>query len=524
MKERTIRHRWDKMGIPDHYVHQGSNRIWLICGATVILLAYSLPFLMNGFGHAPFLNVAIDDEKIYLARVMDAYRGGSLGNPYLAEHQDAPRFMPEVAERLVALTARVTGIGPLLIVGVSRAVFPVLICVLLWSLARGLGIGPRLAMLAAMLPPLAPTISWIGDINGRSTGFLRYFRAVSPAFYVLLLLLALRLVLLAWSKPRWWTGLLAGASLGLLVYASPIYYWSFAIGGVLWLALQESGKVRTAMLTSLGTVAILALPALLRALPQERSSAIHETLLRLDLLTPGRTPDLYVTRTFVLAVLVLVPVWLWRRRLGESGRFLLPFTVVGTLLMVQNVVTNHHLQGDHWIECLIPVWCLAAAAFLQNFPQSFRPAYCIALLAVLVAGAVFTQSGAYRQWDESRKEGAEFWTLDARMPRTLEWLNAHTPANSVVIAEPDIMDSLPLFTHNKVYWADYSSQHVMPEWEVQARTQSLESWHPDRAVQLPFHTDFYLGAGSACNSLKAKQLLYDDAAEGTCVASVSTLR
>jgi hypothetical protein len=86
------------------------------------------------------------------------------------------------------------------------------------------------------------------------------------------------------------------------------------------------------------------------------------------------------------------------------------------------------------------------------------------------------------------------------------------------------MDSLPLFTHNKVYWADYASQHVMPEWEVQARTQSLESWHPDGIAQLPFHADFYLGTGSACLRLNSKAFLYRDIAEGTCVMPVSELQ
>jgi hypothetical protein len=511
------------MAIPDNGVDPGPHRVWLIFGVTVVLFAYSLPFLMTGLRSGPFLNVVVDDEKIYLVRVMDAYRGGSLGNPYLAEHQDAPRFMPELAERLVALTARVTGLGPLLVVGAFRALFAGLICIVLWSLARGLGMEPRLAALAAILPPLAPTISWMASINSRTIGFLRYFRAVSPAFYVLLLLLALRLVLLAWKKPLWWTGLLAGASLGLLIYVTPIYFWSFAIAGVAWLAVQDSGKVRAAMVTSFVIALILGLPHFWRAFLQDRVPDVRETLARLDLLVPGRSPDEGVTRTLVIAVALSIAVWLWRRRLGQPARFLFPFMCVGTLLMVQNVVTNRHLQGDHWIECLIPIWSLAGVAFLQSSTQSFRPAFVMALVAVLVAGAMLTQVMAYEQWEESREEDAEFWALEARMPRTLNWLNDHTPANSVVIAGPDVMDSLPMFTHNKVYWADYASQHVMPEWEVQARTQSLESWHPDGVVRLPFRADFYLGTGLDCLSRKAKQFLYRDLPEGTCVGSVSRL-
>ena len=510
------------MEIPDNSVYPGPNRIWLFYSVIVIVFAYSLPFLINHFRQGPFLNVAVEDEKIYLARVMDAYRGGSLGNPYLAEHQDAPRFMPEIAERLIALTAHATALDPLLIVGVSRVVFAALICALLWSLARGLGMGPRFAMLAALLPLLAPTISWIGMINSRSTGFLRYFRAVSPAFYVLLLLLSLRLVLLAWKKPLWWTGLLAGASLGLLIYASPFYYWSFAIGGAIWLALQESGEVRASMLTSLGTAFVIGLPVILKTAFQGEIPVVHETLVRLDLFTPGRVPDEFVVRSFVLAVLVLAAVWLWRRRLGDSARFLFPFLCVGSLLMIQNVITDRHLQSYHWIECLIPVWCLVGAAFLQSYTRSFRPFYSAALIAVVLVVAMITQATAYMQWEELRKQNAEFWALDGRMPHTLNWLNEHTPANSVVMAAPDVMDSLPLFTHNKVYWADYASQHVMPESEVQARTQSAERWRPDGVVQLPFRADFYLGTGPVClRRPNANQFLYRDIVENTCVFPVS---
>jgi hypothetical protein len=475
---------------------------------------------MNHFRHASPLNVAVEDEKIYLARVVDAYRGGSLGNPYLAEHQDAPRFMPEFAERLLALSARVAGLDPLLVARTSRVVFPVLIYVLCWRLARELGMQPRFAMLAAMLSPLSPAISWIGTTNV-GTGFLRYFRAISPAFYVLAMMLALQLVFFVWRRPSAWAGLAAGAGLGVLFYITPIYYWSFTIGGSFCLVSCTAGRVRSSILISLVTAFAFALPSGVKNLQQVHMPDVRETLTRLDLLTPGRAPDIYVTRSLILAVLVLAAVGLWRHRLGECGRFLFPFISVGTLLMIQNMVTNRHLQGYHWIECLIPFWSLAAVAFLQNFTQGFRFDYLNAFIAVLISGAIFLQVIAYLRWEQSRKDDVEFWALDDRMPHTLNWLNQHTRANSVVIADSDIMDSLVMFTHNKVYWADYASQHVVPSWEVEARTRSVESWHPGSSATLPFRADLYLGTGSVCHNIEAKDLLYRDQSEDTCVLSIS---
>ena len=377
-------------------------------------------------------------------------------------------------------------------------------------------------MLAAMLCPLLPSISWLAGLSNAPT-FLRYFRAISPGFYVMLLVVTLRMVLSAWQKPSWWTAVLGGASLGLLFYMPP-YFWSFALLGVVGLTLSACGRVRMAMLMLIAVALLVALPSLSSSLQRAQDPDVQATLARLDLLIPGRSPDVYVPRSFVLAMLILVPLWLWRRKLGTSARFLLPFVGVGTLLMVQNVVTNRHLQSYHWIECLIPTWALATGALLQPSSRPIRSIWVKTVIGFVLAGALFTQARGYLQWETAKRENAEFWALDARMPRTLLWLNHHTPKDSIVLADIDIMDSLVLFTHNKVYWADYAGQHVVSESEVLARTQSLESFHPNGAVNLPLPVDFYLGTGPECQSLRTGRLLYSDDSERTCVTSFSTMR
>ena len=497
-----------------------SSRLWLISAVLAVLFAYSLPFLLSRARHGPLLNVAFADEKIYLARVMDAYRGGSLGNPYFVEHQNAERYMPELAERLLASIAHVSRVDPLIVVAVSRVLLPLSIYTLLWSIARGLGMDRRLATLAALLPTLRPVIFGAGTIS-YDAGFFRYFRVISPAFYVLLLLVALRAVEFARKKAVWWIGLLAGATLGLLFYGASLYFWAFAVGGVAWLAVAEEGRVRATLLTSIGAALVIGVPFFVKTLHQEYLPDLQATLGRLGFLTPGRAPDARVSRILILAVPALVCIWLWRRKMGDGGRFLVPFMAVGTVLMIQNVVTNRGLLSFHWVECLIPVWSLAAVALIHGSNIPFRAGYLAALLAVWAAGAFFSQANAYRWWTELERERPEFWALDARMPCTLEWLNRNTPANSVVIASPDVMDSLVIFTHNKVYWAYYGKQHIVSESEVEARWKSLESWRPASAVRLPFRADFYLGTGRACLNPDATKFLYRDQAEGTCVLAVS---
>lgn len=495
-----------------------SRALWLMAGALAVLLAYSLPCLMNRSRHGePFLNVAFSDEKIYLARVVDAYRGGSLGNPYLAEHQGDERFMPELAERLLAFMAHVTHMSPLMAVAVSRILFPVLIYALLWSIALGLGMEPRLATLAALLILFKPVI-----FSGYNPGFLRYSRAISPAFCVMLLLVALRAVQFARAKATWWAALSAGGSLGLLFYSTSIYYWTLAIGGVAWLAVAAKGRVRTTLLASMGIALIIGVPFFVKALHQEHLPDVRATMARLDLLTPGRSPDIFASYTALVAPLVLAAFWLWRQKFGDSGRFLLPFMCLGTFFMVQNVITNRHLQGWHWVDCLLPIWSLAAVALVRNSGIPIRTAYVTVLIAVLAASAIFFQTAAYLRWADLQKDNPEFWALDARMPRTLEWLNQNTRPNSVVVAAPELSDLLVLFTHNKVYWAQYAPQYVVPELEVEARIRSIASWRPDGGARLPFRADFYLGTGSTCLGLNGTQLLYRNQSEQTCVLAVSS--
>jgi hypothetical protein len=47
---------------------RASNCTWLVLGAAAVFISYSLPFIRNHLHHRSSLNVAVSDEKIYLAR------------------------------------------------------------------------------------------------------------------------------------------------------------------------------------------------------------------------------------------------------------------------------------------------------------------------------------------------------------------------------------------------------------------------------------------------------------------------
>ena len=412
----------------------------------VVAAIYALPFALA----RERIDAFYADETYYAARVVDAYRGGDLRNPYLAGHERSPKYLPEMVERGFALTARVLHASPLTLLALSRIGFAVALTLLLTLFGIALGISPNLAVLAGASPALFPPILTLLQTPGAGEhGFLRLFRIVSPAPHMLLLAIALWCVFVVWKGGRWWQVIAAGIALGVLAYV-PIYYWAFAMFGTLLLAFG-----RRVLFGSLAIAAIVSLPHFVHATEVIRSPEVIETLHRLRLMIPGRLPEPDVPRRLIENLIVIAAVLVIR------NRFLPAFLIAGEVLLVQNAITNRQIQAFHFMHCLFVVWPLAAALVWQHFGGAHRRFLNGACAALLIASAVLVQWIAFANWETRRPCEVA--------PETIAWLNAHTPPGSVVLAPLDVMSVLPIYTHNKVYWAPYAGQYVMSDREVSER-------------------------------------------------------
>jgi hypothetical protein len=170
--------------------------------ALAVAAVYTLPFVLA----RGRVDAFYEDETYYGIRVVDAFRGGDLRNPYLAGHGHAPKYLPELTERALALAARALRVSPLTVLAVSRIVFAVAITLALTYFGTLLGLSPGMAILAGACPALFPPILTLLQAPGRGQhGFLRLFRIVSPAPHMLLLIIALGCVFAAWKEGRWRT-------------------------------------------------------------------------------------------------------------------------------------------------------------------------------------------------------------------------------------------------------------------------------------------------------------------------------
>ncbi|MBZ5629305.1 MAG: hypothetical protein LAO06_10625 [Acidobacteriia bacterium] len=494
-------------------VARSSARPTCVFGLVMVLVAYSIPLLLGLMQSGRVPNLLFEDEAMYAVRVLDAYRGGDLANPYLVGHQHAPRFMPGFAERTIALAARLLHVPPLTAIALSRVVIPLLIFTMMWLLARVMGLPPLAALLAGLVSVLAPSTRTADHLH-----FLRYLRVVSPGANVLLLTIALYFWMRAYKKPTTAAAVLAGILTAALFYTPP-YYWIFLLAGAWVLTLISPAPARRCFLIALAIAILLGAPALYNAIRLSRLPEVQQTLHRLDLMTLGRRPDPFVLRHFAIAIAAAAVLCFGRRRLAANATFLLAFFVPGALLLLQNVVTNRRLQSDHWIECLIPVAALAFTALLSGSVDAGRsPRLLSAAIGVLIAVALTSQTVSYFQWKTMAERdplyGVVAWLLEPRMPRTLAWLDAHTPPRSIVVTP--FGDVLPMFTHNAVYFAGNAAQHVISDRELQRRRDSAEQFDPAHPAPLPYPADYYLGLGERC-AAPALPVLYRNPAEGACV-------
>ena len=497
---------------------------WMAVTMAVVAIVHAIP-MAAGYAHRGSTLVTGDVTEVqYSLLINAAYRGESLANPYLAGHENAPRYLPEMVERSLAGLAHLTGLKPLTVVAISRVGFPVGIAVLIAILGRTLGLSEGAAALAALLATLGDPRNLVRVFDPSWLAFPRYFRAVSPGSHVLLFLLALLAVerlrrrhpgavrLPIRREAKWRHALLAGLALGVLFY-TPLFYWTTALAGTAWLALRAATPQRLFLLAAIGIATLGAIPNAVQATAIARDQSFQETLARRALLTPGRAPDSFdgdALRVFCTGAIFLVfAVVLLRKQ--PAFTYLMPFMTAATLFVVQNVVTNRHLQSHHWVNCLIPLWALIIATWLGKQPQFLRAVPLMFCVVAAVSLATVWVAAARAQ-----ARPPALYPLDTMKPQTIDWLRNHTAPGSVIFCAQPYAAELRLFTQDKIYWGGQAEYFALSDAEVATRERDQGNWTPQARWQLHYPADYYLGAAADC-----PDPLYKNPQENTCIIRIA---
>jgi hypothetical protein len=423
--------------------HLGCRGFWN-CRETWIGLAavcaiYTLPLALPLARSGHVYPIEMRNETLYLVRVAAAMGGDSLGNPYLAGHDHAPKYMPEMVERVLAFTGRALHVSAIGIAAGMRIVQPAFIFLLVAAVSWRAGLPPLLATFAGILTTLAPSSANFTWTSAGEPGFLRYLRFLSPGSHVIVFLVAVLAMCWCWRRPRLRNSLLAGACVGMTFYL-PIFYWSVMWAATALMAVLNKGNERRHFATAAAIAALFAIPVAATSIHNAQDPAVQQTLHRRPalMLVAGRRPQ-EATVPVALSGCFLV-VFAARRR-SQVLRFLGPFFAVTIPLALQSLVTNRQIQPNHFIDPLLPLAAIAAAGVLFEI----KPANA---LAVGGAGLLLLFGTAEMVANDLRLESLVnsqplAWDLSRAIPRTLGALQTMTPAGSVVLSSPEVMAILP---------------------------------------------------------------------------------
>ncbi len=451
----------------------------LLCGALV--LAPQIIFIVHEGNHYKGLYMMkTEAEWYYLARMHEIYDEGRIGNPFLADPYKfyGPLSVSPGGETILAIPGKLLNISVPTLNLVYKFLLPAITFLLLYALIFRLTASFSWSIAGALMFLVGST--WLYAVNlshllrgdmGFFDGFV-YNRPVHPQFDGVLTFLYFNVLLSLFTSRnvRWFVVL--GALLGLSFYT---YLYSFtfflALNFVVVLPWFFFGKKREAWYLVLATVGglLAGLPAL---------GAIYETIKHPDyaLLAEtvhsemGHLPEISkngVAVSFLFAVYFFFTKG--RQAVGTAREhllFLMALLFTTFVVVNQQVVTGVSLFSGHYHHNFnIPIFVvvlafLASTAvsrlefFRPNFVKMFRILPWV-LSAVFIATGVFIQYSSYKNWAPQTSTEQKY------MP-ALSWLEQNTPKDSVVMANEQLSDIIPVFTHDNDMWSRGATNYLMP--------------------------------------------------------------
>lgn len=419
------------------------KHIWGLVVACAFGLAMVLPQLFfiyqSGSDFKGVYMFRSDAELHYLARMSHS---SSLGSPFLKEDKDSPTPLYTVSEQILALPGLVFGISVPKLSLFYKFLLPAIIYILVYFLAfrltekrlQSVLIAICVTFGAALLnfPDLVHLFRWEYAYGQ----FSIYSRPVNPQFSSIFFFAYLHVLLSFYKKKDWETAV----SLGMLVGVSFYIYFYLAtfllVTTLVSAVLLKSKKLAVALLIGLGW----GIAALVHTLHMSTHPFFADF---------SRVGDIVKSHRMIVsnAFLITLCAFVYGYPRMPYRQFVTALLITTFLVVNQQVITGSLLQEGHfhWYYN-VPIYMLVLCLV---FPRI------VPLIAVLaVASTVLIQSSTYHLAFTSSLDQNKYAPV-------FEWLNAHTPRESVVFANNTFSALVPVYTHNLVFWEDHASYYLL---------------------------------------------------------------
>ncbi len=430
--------------------------------------------LGNAYRGAPFLYQ--NDDESYLASIEDIIEGHlTASSPIYYGYKDSPAVVLPFGEYLYAIPAIVLHLPVLLIVAMSKFIFPAILLLLVYSLVFLLVresdeedaklnaiAGGSLVVLGYDLIDPTHVLAILHGVSyaGYSSVWARLVNPISGALFLFALLIMLWLL---FNKKNRFLPYVSG----ILVAAMTGYFFSFAmalsITGLLLLVTIFQKKMDTAW-SLIKVISIGILPFAFAALSTiMRAHAVGggDTLTKIGLFYT-HVPLFNKFLLLALAMFLLVSLWVFFKKpaLFKNNSlwwwYCFALLVGAFMVFVQQMVTGMAIWPQHFVQYSIPIVYMVGSVVLYKFLRPWsRKVWIICVYIILIITSVYGVLVV-----NSYKGNMVAYQNDQRYVPIYAWLNTASSKDGcvvLVIEYPNYLSGkIPAYTHCDDY---YSAQN-----------------------------------------------------------------
>lgn len=443
------------------YHHRFGITLSAVIAFIFVFPQIAAPILVPSFqGISP---MEADSETHYFSRIMSARYHGAIGNPFLADENED--FLPSLLS-IESVFGRVAAILPFSVHFwnvMFRLCGSFLLAFFLYLLLFSMFQQEHFASSAMVVVLIGTTLI----LNNRelvplfadqqhSLGFLHFSRFINPAasgvpFFAFCYLVYRAIIQTDVSKVQM---LILGAVLGLLLYAY-FFFWVFAFTLIaiicIYLYLTRAHTTRRWLL-SISVALLIDLPYLVSIGYRYGSRPSTGAAQHLGLAATHE--PLIDTLLVIYTILLVVLTFMDRRNASMRSVWLFNmfFCISGWIVVNQQVITQYSLQPGHFQWYMLAPGLLLAFVSLLYGMWSRMNTFARSS-AVFVALLFFLGSGLLVQYRASAATNAVLGERQLAAD-ALHWLLRNGISGSVVFANRENANLVPVYTDDKVFYAN----------------------------------------------------------------------
>ncbi len=450
--------------------HKLAILIAFICG--LIYLAPNLFFDLNQQNR--FLGIqltTLDSEPHYMARVRDVAEGHFRhSNVFLFEYKNIDQPIFQYSEQFYGVLLGFLHIDIADFYLFSKFIFSALNFFLWYYFSWLILKSRRAALLSASLLFFGIFIVNNLDLreqlsilfwNTDSSPLLTYGRFVNPLLTFSFFFAGLIQLYRFYDKPNLKNGLFYSFIWGVNFYVY-FYFWAFlsVVSGLVFLyflCTKNFSAFKKSIIVSLGAL-LIAFYYLWQMLAVAYGGVVEDSTA--DSMTIFTATHKMIFSKLVFAIFILVLLLFFykkykKERFNKGHVFLFLLFLSAIIVVNQQVVTGRLVEEGHfhWYTNRGVVY-LGLAMILSYVISKiknlkFQNIIYGVLFVYLVMFGIGVQMSGY-------KMGLEKYIYFQNYASSIKWLNKNSKAESVVLANDDLSDLLPAYTHNNVYYAPHA--------------------------------------------------------------------